>query len=139
MTARDLIVLQGEIDKNAAVIGSLQHETALTLASVTGQERALKKHLASLQEELRTVVALTISMRQRVEGGPTVKASEVDAAVERRNKKKAELQAIQREISLLESVFKEFIDVEPLRMRELFDMADPNDEIALAMINDARK
>ncbi|CUG93447.1 Hypothetical protein, putative [Bodo saltans] len=139
MTARDLIVLQGEIDKNAAIIGSLQHETALTLATVSGQERALKKHLLSLQEELRTVRDLTIAMQARVQGGPTVKQSEVDAAIQRRNKKKEDLKTIQREVRLLEGILHEFIDVEPLRIRELFDVSDPNDEIALAMVLDARK
>lgn len=139
MTARDLIVLQGEIDKNSAVICSLQHETALTLATVGGQEKALKKHLSSLQEELRTVREMASSMRSRVQGGPTVKTTEVEAAVQRRNKKKDELRAVQREVRLLEGLLHEFIDVEQLRIRELFDLSDPNDEIALAMLSDPRR
>jgi hypothetical protein len=139
MTARDLIVLQGEIDKNAAIIGSLQHETALTLATVSGQERALKKHLMSLHEELRSVSELVAAAKARVQGGPTVKQSEVDAAMQRRDQKRNELKVLQREVRLLEGILHEFIHVDQLRIRELFDLSDPNDEIALAMVLDARK
>lgn len=138
MTARDLILLQGEVDKNSAIIGSLQHETALTLASVAGNERALKKHLAALHEEMRSLAELTASVRLRVQGGPTVKTSEVDAAMVRRDKKRSELQRAQHDARTLEGVLKEFIAVEPLRIQELFDTSDANDEVALAMLMDQR-
>jgi hypothetical protein len=137
-SARDLILLQSELDKNAAVIASLTHETAVTLAASTGNERAAKKHLDSLHEELRMTNEMMESARQRVRGGPTVKTSLVDGANAVLAKKKDDRRSIQREVGILESVLKEYIREDLLRLQSLFEMDVAEDHVALAMLLDAR-
>lgn len=139
-SARDLMALQGEIDKNAATIASLTHETAETLAAVAGSEKAAKKHHAALCEELQNLRRVVDSIRAQVQGGPTVRVAQYDAAAGKLARKQAQVKEVQTEVRLLESVLKEFIHEEPLALRELFDTeGSKEDEVALHMVLDQRR
>lgn len=133
-TARDLLILQGEIDKNAAIIAGLKHETAEAIAAISSSELAAKRHHDALLTELETMRTAIKDLQLQVQGGPTVNISQLEAATAKLSAKKAEWKKLQTECNVMEGVLKQFVLVEALRIQELFDTAREADVVALQML-----